>query len=784
MMRNSLTGKLILVLTISLTAVLSVGMIIDYRMSREQVLQRLRLESQETVNAVVNDLEHWLHGVEGSTLFLARILEQREYSQAGLDKMLRDIVAHNDDIYGATIALNPDITSEPLGFAPYYFRQNGAIAHANLAVENSQYWRQAWYSDAVDSARPTWIEPYFDEGGGKVLMTTFSVPVYHINSEGNRSLYAVITADVALEKLHYYLRRLQLGDSGYGLLISRAGIVLGSGKPDSVMQHYLAVMSTPTNKNTWQRSFSAALKGEAVAFPTECPTIAGQCNIRLSTLASTGWPVGIIYSRDELLAPLAEYQIKTALIGLVTLLLMAFTVAVVARRITRPLVALAQASDVIATGELNAPLPRVGGKDEVARLVQSFGAMKHDLKSYIEDLEIAAASRARLEGELAAARAIQMSMLPQGGEALEQADNWSLWAKVRPAKSVGGDLYTFYNNGGDKLFMAVGDVSDKGVPAALFMAKVMSHIQQYADAFESPAQGMALLNNALERGNDNCMFVTLFFGVLTLPTLELRFASAGHTAPGLLRRGSSTALAQETGPALGLAADIFYPENHFMLQPGDRLAIYTDGIDEAFNAQARMFTSEGLHTALRESGSDHIEVAGGKIFQCVDDFAGATPQSDDITLMLLDIPAPSSARHSFPGSSTTVSDATEWLQDLFQQWSTDETIATELLLVSEEVLTNIIKYAQLPTGTLIDIAIEADAHHILLSFSDSGLAFNPLVEGHRATLGADIDSAEIGGLGVHLITQFTDQQSYQRSDDRNLLRVKKSLTNQERSISP
>ena len=121
-------------------------------------------------------------------------------------------------------------------------------------------------------------------------------------------------------------------------------------------------------------------------------------------------------------------------------------------------------------------------------------------------------------------------MLPQAGEALAETDAYSLWAKIRPAKSVGGDLYNFYLRSEGKLYMAVGDVSDKGVSAALFMAKAMSHMQQFEEALQSPCDGMALLNNALEHGNDNCMFVTLFFGVLDLSTLTLSFASAGHTA--------------------------------------------------------------------------------------------------------------------------------------------------------------------------------------------------------------------------------------------------------------
>jgi len=782
-MMKSITSKLIVVLTLSLAVVLGVGMSVDYQMSRREILERVRLESAKTVNNVVDELEHWLRGVEGDTLFLARVLEQREYSQEGLNQLLRDIVAHNDEIFGAAIALNPELTDTPQGFAPYFYHRKGAITYTNFAAKNQQYSKYTWYSDAVEAGKPIWVEPYFDEGGGKVLMTTFSVPVYHFNEEGNRSLYAVVTADVALADLHRYLQKLHLGENGYGVLLSKAGIVLSTERPDSIMRHYLDVMSSPGDRGVWQRSFNAALRGETLVFPIDCPERYGQCSARLSTLKITGWPVGVIYSQNEVLAPLKEYEIKTALVGLATLLLMALTIGIVSRRVTRPLVALARASDVIATGELNAPLPRVSGDDEVAQLVQSFGAMKRDLKSYISDLEVATAGRARLEGELAAATQIQMSMLPQGGEALTETEAYSLWAKVRPAKSVGGDLYHFYVRCEDKLYVAVGDVSDKGVSAALFMAKAMSHMQQFEEALQSPCDGMALLNNALEHGNDNCMFVTLFFGVLDLQTLTLNFASAGHTAPSLLRAGDIIVLEQETGPALGLAENMNFPENNFSLQPGDRLAIYTDGIDEAFNDKAEMFSTDRLNTQLRESGRDGIAGAGKSIIQAVDDFAGTTPQSDDITLMLIDLPLPQSTTpdseivcQSFRGDSTTVSLATQWLQQSFQHLAIDDTICLELILIAEEVLTNIVKYAQLPPDSLIDVTIEADSSRIILEFSDRGAAFNPLVEAHRSPLGADIESAEIGGLGVHLITQLSDKQSYQHIEACNVLTLEKYLT--------
>ena len=637
-MTRSITSKLIVLLTLALAVILSAGMAIDYRLSRDEIMSRLQLESLDTINGVVTDLENWLDGVEGSTLFLGRILEQREYTLPGLEQMLRDIVEKNDDIYGATIALNPELVEAPRGFAPYYFHKNNILRYTNLAEEQDRYWQRRWYSDAVTAGKPVWVEPYFDTGGGEILMTTFSVPIYRLDGADERFLYGVVTADVALDELHQYLQRLRLGKSGFGILLSRAGIILSAQNPQTIMQHHLDVAENAGDLTVWKELFQGALNGQVMARQLECPDIPGRCMIRLSSLQSTGWPVGVIYSEDELTAPLRDYQLKTALLGLFTLLVMALVVTVVARRLTQPLTALAQVTDQIARGKFDVPLPRIRGEDEVARLIAAFAAMKQNLKTYVGDLEAATAVRSRLQGELAVAAEIQMAMLPQGGEALEQSAAYELWAKVRPAKTVGGDLYTYYCDSKEHLFIAVGDVSDKGVPAALFMAKTISHIQQYSEAFTDPSKGMALLNNALEAGNSNCMFVTLFFGVLDLRSGVLRFSSAGHTPPSLVRGGRSGPVAQERGPALGLAADQDFPENSIELHAGDRLVIYTDGIDEAFNDQARMYGCERLDRELERTREEPIAYAGINIIRAVDDFAGSTPQSDDICLMLIDIP--------------------------------------------------------------------------------------------------------------------------------------------------
>ena len=775
---GSITTRLIALITLCAAVIIGVGMLVDFQLSRKALLERLQRESDATIRSVVVDMEQWLEGVKSSTLLLARVIQQREYSERGLQQILRDAVEVNPDILGAAIALAPGLTGTELGFAPYYFRRDSQLLYTDLAGSEHNYQQQAWFLDAVDAGKPLWAEPYYDTAGAEVLMTTYAVPVYREDSRGQRYLYAVVTADVALAQLHDNLQRLGLGRSGFGILLSRSGIILSGRNPDNIMRHYSDTISTEPDRSRWLTMFDAALQGEVLSQQLSCPDRPGQCVMRLGALQSTGWPVGVIYSEDEMIAPLRNFQIKTGLTGLFTLLLMAFAVMVVTRRLTRPLVALAQASDRIARGDLEAPLPVARGNDEVTGLVQSFTAMTRDLKSYIADLEAATARRSRLEGELSAARDIQMAMLPPGDNTVQADERCQLWARVLPARSVGGDLYYYYRR--DRvLLIAVGDVSDKGVPAALFMARAISLIQQLAVSTDSSSTALATLNNALASGNDNCMFVTLFLGMLDLDSLELTFSSAGHTAPSLLRDHGIRSLQQDQGPAMGLAGNLSFPANTLQLQPGDRLAIFTDGVDEAFNEQNEMFGQERCNNALLASRTLPAASAGADLFEQVAAFAGGRPQSDDIGLLLLDIAAKDTAalqaNSLFQRGPRLTSRVQTWLQQTLAPQGLPGSTLGELLLVVEELVSNIDKYAGLPHHADIQLSVQADNNAVQIELRDEGLAFNPLRQAQRATLGAPIADTEVGSLGMHLITALTDRQSYRRAEGYNILRATKLL---------
>ncbi|MEP4148884.1 MAG: SpoIIE family protein phosphatase [Halioglobus sp.] len=778
-MRNSISTRLIVLLTLVLAVIMGGGMLLDYRISRQEMLTRLGEEAVVEVGVAISDMENWLNGIEATTRLLGRILEQREYSEEGLQAMLRDVVANNDEIFGAAIAVSPDFSDDTEGFSPYYYLENGTVTYANLASSRADYQQQPWYKEPIAAGKALWTEPYFDAGGGEVKMTTFAVPVYRIDDKGNRIFYAVVTADVTLAALQRVAGQVHLGESSYSLLFSKKGVILSTRSQASVMKHYSEISYQGVDLDAWHQMFSRALLGEPSTYDFPCPESAGHCTIRLGRLKTTGWPIGLIYNQQEILSPLHQYELRIIALGVSTMLLMALAVYVLTSRLTRPLQQLSSATEHMARGEMDVALPQATGKDEVATLVRSFTSMNRDLKTYISDLETATANRSRLEGELTAARDIQMSMLPGSGEALWQEDDISLWAKVRPAKTVGGDLYTYFQ-GEKHLFIAVGDVSDKGVAAALFMARAISLIQQLSGTATPPDKAMAELNNALERDNHSCMFVTLFLGVLEINSGKLRFASAGHTAPSLLRAGNVTTVGQETGPALGLADNQLYPINTLQLLRGDRLAVYTDGIDEAFNDQKEMYGVERFNRELQASGNLPIAQAGIRLFDSVDAHTGEMPQSDDITLLLLQYPdiAGRSAHEAFDHSPGLTGRVQGWLGVTLQGWKIAHDTIMELDLVAEEIVTNVQKYAGLEADQPLRLAVTVSGSCLALEVRDQGKPFNPLEEGHRSELGADIDSAEIGGLGVHLVMQLTDRQSYRRDDGYNVLRVEKTIARQ------
>ena len=376
-----------------------------------------------------------------------------------------------------------------------------------------------------------------------------------------------------------------------------------------------------------------------------------------------------------------------------------------------------------------------------------------------------------IEDELAIAREIQQSLLPTGASAssIPKVDVCGLQI---PAKYVGGDLYDYYVRG-NKLFFCIGDVSGKGVPAALLMAISHSLFRTLSAHDESPESIMKSFNAAINDNNSDMMFITMFIGVLDMETGVVRYCNAGHNPPIIIRDGQPEYIATEPSLLLGVETHATYTAHTLELAPGDSLFLYTDGLTEAENARTELF---GEKRALEVAAGFHKITAAEQVKQmreAMQLFVDHAEQSDDLTLLVI--------RHTETSANTNTLTLTNnindlerlepFLEEFFHQNGLAPAPLSQISLALEEALANVIMYAY-PEGTQGDVTLsmKVEGKAICMEIRDKGVPFNPLQQ-QEVNLDVPLEERKIGGLGIHLIKEIMDSVAYEYHDGRNVLKL-------------
>ncbi|KKC26579.1 PP2C family protein-serine/threonine phosphatase [Sphingomonas sp. SRS2] len=286
-----------------------------------------------------------------------------------------------------------------------------------------------------------------------------------------------------------------------------------------------------------------------------------------------------------------------------------------------------------------AAMQKISGSrgDEVGSLAEAMSGMISRLQRYLIEMQVATAARERVEGELSAARDIQIGMVPRQFPAFPERQDIDIHALLEPAKEVGGDLYNYAMIDEHRLFFVIGDVSGKGVPAALFMAMTSTLFKAASMTAKDTAALMARVNAELSRDNVANLFVTAFCGIIDLRDGSIEYSDAGHEAPFLLRAdGRVSRLPKPEGMALGIFDDADFASATVRLAPGDALIMFTDGVSEATTANEELFAVERIEAAL--AGLAKTPSAKGiatDLAERVNIFVGDAPQFDDIAILVV-----------------------------------------------------------------------------------------------------------------------------------------------------
>ena len=404
--------------------------------------------------------------------------------------------------------------------------------------------------------------------------------------------------------------------------------------------------------------------------------------------------------------------------------------------------------------------------DEITDIEESFDKMAGDITGYLQDIESYAAERAANNAQLDVAKRIQGGIVPL--EFSLSGNGYEVYGCEHPARDVGGDFYDIFRLDDDHICVVVGDISGKGVSAALFMVMVKTAIRERIKSGSSLAEALNHVNHEIVLSNPENMFATVFAMILNTLTGVLTYANAGHNPPVRIN-GFPGFLDMQRGMALGIFDDAGIVDEEILLNDGEGILIYTDGITEAVDKNKVQYGEETLLSKINEiyggkAGSGLSRVLVNNIVGSVKDHAEGLEQFDDITCTAL-IFNKNERRDLSPDIESFALVKQTMLDSLGDNDNT-----RMMILACEEIFANIVNYSGAEN---VRFSCERRGDVYLVTFSDNGIEFDPV----KATVkNKEFEELDTGGMGIMLARNNSKEMIYNRVDGRNMLTLMFEIT--------
>ena len=782
----------------------------------QDMLNKMTVENgEETSRANVNYIDKLFNAGKLVGDDVATTLSTHKMTKAELDEFLLKSLTNARNlipqIVAVVLAYEPGMGPEtPKG---EFMRLARYVDNEIKLITGGHYDDKEWYYSTRDGKTSRWQEPFIGEFVPEPI-AVYTVPIFQKNKKGEEVLAGVLAIDMSIDFLKDEISSIPVSNSGYAIITSAKNVAVAYPKSIAQGKRNREIVVKEIRGNS-QVNFDRQTRDSSGLF---LGTVAGgeESAIYYTTIKANNWTFMVVWPIEKYLKDQSSMRKLFLVLAIGGYIIILIIILLISFRVAKPLKELAIAARKLGRGNFNVTIPQITGRDEISEFAGAFSNMLTELKDHIERQK----DMKRIERELDLARNIQLSMLP-GSEHDENSDDdrHELAPFLLPAKEVGGDFYDFFKIDNDHLCVVIGDVSGKGVAAALFMMVARIILRTTTKNLKSIVDAFNRTNFALAKRNKLNMFVTVWAGIIDLRTGHIDFASAGHNPPAVRHSdGSVEFIKSKAGLVMAAMEETIYKPQTYNLKKGDTLFLYTDGVTEATNTNDVLFGDSRLLATLARGGELNTADTCKLVKTEIDNFVQEAPQFDDITMLAIKfngIDDPVWERYektidvsgdnkgelkSFVEGILTPMDGAKKVQ-MQDAWDRYEKIVDvipenqdiltafvegilapmegslksqmQINIAIDEIYSNIVKFSGATKVTLI-VEVRKATLTARLTFIDNGKPYDPIKQADPdVTLPAE--EREIGGLGIFIVKKTMDSVCYRRNGENNELAITKTL---------
>ncbi len=628
-----------LILSIILPLIIITAVVMGFTLTRIFEFASVSIREQELgeLNLYAQGIGAEFEGLSQIATTTANILSlDDDVTGEELYDILASNVENNPLVYGAAVAWEPFAWNDDTRlFSPYVFEDGDSLSAIDIGAESYDYtdgnWE--WYSGVLEQGQAIWTEPYFDEGAGNVLMTTFSAPIFR-----DGAFAGVTTVDVRLDALNEDAA-LQFSDENF-MILSQSGHFITHYNPDLVMnstiQDQVAMQNNPEFSTAVERMLAGEFwVSEVNDMFLKGGMVEGESWLFYTPVNATGWILSSTLPRSQLTSELWSLM-SMAIYGLALMIVLIIALTLyVSSRLSRPIKTLSAAVSDVARGKLDTSIEKIYSMDELGRLSVGFNRMLKNLKKQVEIQSQQTAARQMVEKELQVARETQQALLPSEFPPFPERREFQLHAVSKAARHVAGDFFDFFLINPRTLVFVIADVSGKGMSAALVMAVTRTIVRNLAENGKTPARILAETNELLRESHGGSAFVTIFLGIYNTNSGRIMYANGGHSPPLLVdRHGNARSVGEATGTIVGMLENQEYANAEMRLLPGETLLLFTDGITEARSPGGEFYGEGRIRAFLEANHGKSAEALCDTLEKEICDFQKMN-LADDLTILAL-----------------------------------------------------------------------------------------------------------------------------------------------------